>query len=315
MGQPAAGVLQRLRGSLVPLVTPFRSGEIDVAALDGLIEFQIENGSHGLGVTGTTGEPSSLTYEEREFMIAHALERIRGRVPLLAGTGSANFDETLRLTRFAAARGADAVLVITPYYVRPNQENLYQYFRAISLAVPETPVVLYNIPGRTAVQVEPETIARLRRDVPNIVGVKHSVKDIDVVSQTLRLAGRDFLVYCGMETLTYPMLTLGGAGHISATGMVAPREIADLYNLAEAGRWDEARDLHYRMLELNDILFIEVNPVPLKTALALMDLCEREWRLPLGPMLPANEARLRETLARYGIGEGSDRRAVEGVPA
>lgn len=309
--------LSRLRGSLVPLVTPFRGGEIDAQALDTLIEFQIRSGSHGLGVTGTTGEPSSLSYEEREFVIAHSLERIGGRVPLVAGTGSANFEETLRLTRFAAARGADAVLVITPYYVRPNQDNLYAYFRAVAEAVPETPVILYNIPGRAAVSVDPPTIGRLRRDVPNIVGVKHSVKDIDVVSQTFVFAGRDFLVYCGMETLTYPMLALGGAGHISATGMVAPREIADLYNLAAAGRWDEARDLHYRMLELNDILFVEVNPVPLKTALAIMGLCEREWRLPLGPMLPANEAKLREALGRYGIAEGSGRAGleVEGVGA
>lgn len=299
--------LERLRGSIVPLVTPFRGGEIDTTALDDLIEFQLRSGSHGLGVTGTTGEPSSLSYDEREFMVAHALERTRGRVPLVAGTGSANFDETLRLTRFAADRGADAVLVITPYYVRPNQNNLHAYFKAVADAVPGTPVILYNIPGRTAVQVEPATIGRLRRDAPNVVGVKHSVKDLDVVSQTFVQAGRDFLVYCGMETLTFPMLALGGAGHISATGMIAPREIAELYDLAAAGRWDEARDLHYRMLELNDILFVEVNPVPLKTALAIMGLCEREWRLPLGPMLPDNERRLREALGRYGIAEGSGR--------
>src|SRR5690606_6306735 len=231
--------------------------------------------------------------------------QIAGRVPFVPGTGSNNLDETLELTRHAVELGVDGVLVIAPYYIRPNQRSLFDYFARIAGAVaeldPEVPVILYNIPGRAAVDIAPATIGRLRREHPNVVGVKHATKNLDDVSYTFVEAGRDFAVYCGAETMTYPMLTLGGSGHISATGVVAPRQAARLYELAAAGRWDEARDLHYEMLELNDMLFIEVNPVPLKTALAHMGLCEARWRLPLGPMLPENEARLLETLKRYGL--------------
>ncbi|MEJ2357411.1 MAG: 4-hydroxy-tetrahydrodipicolinate synthase [Deinococcales bacterium] len=291
------------KGSIVPLPTPFTGEDaaIDEDALARLVEFQLAHGSHGLSCTGTTGEPSSLSLVERKRVIDLVHERVAGRVPFVPGTGTNNIDETLELTRYAAGRGVDGVLVISPYYVRPNQNNLFAYFKTVAEAVPETPVILYNIPGRTAVNIEPETIGRLRAACPNIVGVKHATKNLDDVSYTFVHAGRDFAVYCGAETMTYPMLTLGGSGHISATGVLAPREIAQLYELAAAGRWDEARDLHFRMLELNDILFIEINPVPLKTALSLMGLCEARWRLPLGPMLPENEARLLRTLERYGL--------------
>ncbi|HEX7041510.1 MAG TPA: 4-hydroxy-tetrahydrodipicolinate synthase [Trueperaceae bacterium] len=295
------------RGSIVPLPTPFvgEDARIDWDALERLIEFQIANGSHGLSCTGTTGEPSSLSRGERKAVVEFVKERVAGRVPFVPGTGSNNLDETLELTRHAVELGVDGVLVIAPYYVRPNQEGLYRYFARVAEEVasldPEVPVVLYNIPGRAAVDIAPRTIGRLRRDHPNVVGVKHATKNLDDVSYTLKEAGRDFAVYCGAETMTYPMLALGGSGHISATGVVAPRQVARIYDLASAGRWDEARDLHFEMLELNDVLFIEVNPVPLKTALALMGLCEARWRLPLGPMLPENEAKLVATLRRYGL--------------
>ncbi|HZJ09226.1 MAG TPA: 4-hydroxy-tetrahydrodipicolinate synthase [Trueperaceae bacterium] len=300
------------RGSIVPLPTPF-SGErarIDETSLAALIEFQISSGSHGLSCTGTTGEPSSLSTAERKHVVEFVKEKVAGRVPFVPGTGSNNLDETLELTRHAVDIGVDGVMIIAPYYVRPNQRGLFDYFRTIAEAVARqddsVPVILYNIPGRAAVNIEPATIGRLRRECPNIVGVKHATKSLDDVSYTLVEAGRDFAVYCGAETMTYPMLALGGSGHISATGVVAPAEIARLYDLAAAGRWDEARDLHYQMLELNDVLFIEVNPVPLKTALALMGLCEARWRLPLGPMLPHNEEKLKATVARYGLIERAE---------
>jgi len=295
------------KGSIVPLPTPFtgEDARIDFSALGRIVEHQIENGSHGLSCTGTTGEPSSLSREERKQVVEYVKAQIAGRVPFVPGTGSNNLDETLELTRHAVELGVDGVLVIAPYYIRPNQRSLFDYFARIAGAVaeldPEVPVILYNIPGRAAVDIAPATIGRLRREHPNVVGVKHATKNLDDVSYTFVEAGRDFAVYCGAETMTYPMLTLGGSGHISATGVVAPRQVARLYELAAAGRWDEARDLHYEMLELNDMLFIEVNPVPLKTALAHMGLCEARWRLPLGPMLPENEARLLETLKRYGL--------------
>ena len=294
------------KGSLVPLPTPFTGtdSKIDDKALREIINFQIREGSHGLGCTGTTGEPSSLSLDERKFITEFVIREVRGRVPVMPGTGTTNFDETMMLTRHAVEAGADAVLVISPYYIKPNQNSLFTYFKRIADSVPQTPVMLYNIPGRTAVNIEPRTIGRLREACPNVLGVKHATKNLDDVSYTFVYAGCDFGVYCGAETMTYPMLALGGSGHVSATGVVAPKEIAELYNLTAAGRWDEARDLHYRMLELNDILFTEVNPVPLKTALSMMGLCEAQWRLPLGPMMPENEVKLKTTLAKYGILEG-----------
>ncbi len=297
------------KGSIVPLPTPFSGSDrrIDEHALRGLIAFQIREGSHGLSCTGTTGEPSSLSLDERKHVIELVHGTLAGRLPFVPGTGTNNIDETLEITRFAASLGVDGVLVIAPYYVRPNQNNLFDYFKTVADAVPDTPVILYNIPGRAAVSIDAATIGRLRRACPNVLGVKHATKNLDEVSYTFVEAGRDTAVYCGAETMTYPMLTLGGSGHISATGVVAPREIARLWELADAGAWDEARELHFRMLELNDVLFIEINPVPLKTALSMMGLCEASWRLPLGAMLPENETRLRATLQRYGLVGGEVR--------
>ena len=297
------------RGSIVPLPTPFMGADarIDENSLAEIVEFQISSGSHGLSCTGTTGEPSSLSTAERKQVVEFVKQQIAGRVPFVPGTGSNNLAETIDLTRHAVTLGVDGVLLIAPYYVRPNQHSLFDYFRTIAEEVAalddSVPVILYNIPGRAAVDIEPTTIGRLRRACPNIVGVKHATKNLDHVSYTFVEAGRDFAVYCGAETMTYPMLALGGSGHISATGVVAPAAIARLYDLAAAGSWAEALDLHYEMLELNDVLFIEVNPVPLKTALAQMGLCEARWRLPLGPMLPHNERKLNETVERYGLVE------------
>ncbi len=290
-----------LCGAITPLVTPFRDGAVDVAALERLVEFQIEHGSHGIGVAGTTGEPTSLTAEERELLIETAVRAVRGRVPVLAGTGAGNHEETLRFTRFAREVGADAALLIVPYYCRPSQEGLYQHFRAVAGAVPDMPVMLYNIPGRSAANLEPETMARLRRDCLNIFGVKEANTNFAQISQVLHLCGRDFGVYSGIEALCFPMLALGGSGHVSATGNILPRQVADLYNLCQAGRWDEARDLHYWLLELNEVLFIETNPGPLKAALGLMGLISPELRLPLAPVSPTNMEKLRAVMARYGL--------------
>lgn len=300
------------KGSIVPLPTPFTgpAAQVDEDALRRIVDFQLENGSHGLSCTGTTGEPSSLSLAERKRVVEVVKEAMAGRAPFIPGTGNNNLAETLELTRHAVQLGVDGVMIIAPYYVRPNQQNLFDYFSTVACEFPDTPVILYNIPGRAAVNIDPVTIGRLREACPNIVGVKHATKNLDDVSYTFVHAGRDFGVYCGAETLTYPMLTLGGSGHISATGVVAPRQIARMYELAAEGKWDEARDLHFQMLELNDMLFIEVNPVPLKTALSLMGLCEARWRLPLGPMLPENEKKLLLTLSRYGIVE---QRAGEGA--
>lgn len=289
-----------LRGSIVPLVTPFRHGQIDEAALLDLIEWQIESGSHGVSVGGTTGEPAALSLEEREWLIQRSVQAVRGRMPVVPGTGTNNLNETLRLTRFAAKAGADAALVVVPYYNRPSQEGLYRYFATVAGSV-EIPIILYNIPGRTAVNLEAETIARLARDVSNIIGVKEANKDFEHISRVFHLCGPKFLVYSGIEMFCFSLLALGGAGHVSATGNLLPREVARLYDLAVADRWHEARELHNYLLPMNEVLFIETNPAPVKAALAAMGKIAPELRLPLAPLSPPNEAKLRAVLERYGL--------------
>lgn len=292
-----------MRGSLVPLVTPFHHGQFDEARFQQLVEWQIESGSHGLVIAGTSGEPSALSLEEREHVLETAVKDARRRVPVLAGTGTNNHAETLRLTRFAKRIGADAALVVVPYYIRPSQEGLYRYFRSIADEV-DIPIVIYNIPGRTAVNMEPATIARLARDCRNIIGVKEANKDFEHVTRVLHLCGGTFLVYSGIELLCFPMLAVGGAGHVSATGNVLPREVAQLYDLAASGRWDAARELHYHLLPMNEALFLETNPVPVKTVLGLMGKIDPEVRLPLAPMSPENLDRLRQVTAAYGLPGG-----------
>jgi 4-hydroxy-tetrahydrodipicolinate synthase len=289
-----------LRGSLVPLITPFRDGRIDESRFDDLLEWQIERGSHGVVIGGTTGEPAALSLDEREALVARAVRIARRRIPVVAGTGTSNLEETLRLTAAAKKAGADVVLVVVPYYTRPSQEGLYRYFRTVAESV-DLPVILYNIPGRTAVNLEASTIVRLARDVRNIVGVKEANKDFEHINRVFHLVPKGFLVYSGIEMFCFSLLALGGAGHVSATGNVMPREVARLYDLAAAGQWDEARELHNYLLPMNEILFIETNPVPAKTALGLMGKITPEVRPPLAPMAPENVERLRGVLAQYGL--------------
>jgi 4-hydroxy-tetrahydrodipicolinate synthase len=289
-----------LRGSLVPLVTPFRNGRVDERRFDDLVRWQIESGSHGVVVCGTTGEPTALSLEEREELVARAVRVARRRIPVVAGTGTDNLEETLRLTASARKAGADAVLVVVPAYSRPSQEGLYRYFRTVAESV-DLPLILYNIPGRTAINLEAPTIARLARDVRNIVGVKEANKDFEHITRVFHLAPKGFLVYSGIELFCFSLLALGGAGHVSATGNVMPGEVARLYDLAAAARWEEARELHNYLLPLNEVLFIETNPVPVKTALGLMGKIAPEVRPPLAPLAPQNVERLRAVLAHYGL--------------
>jgi 4-hydroxy-tetrahydrodipicolinate synthase len=296
-GMPA----ERLRGSIVPMITPFaEDGSIDDRSLVDLIDRAIEAGSHGISVTGTTGEPGALSLEEREHVMQVAAEAIGGRVPFVPATGTVNLDETLRLTRTARHLDADAALVIVPYYVRPSQEGLYRYFRAIADEV-DLPLLIYNIPGRTAVNLEPSTMARLRGNQPRIVGVKESNKDFEHVSKVLYECGRDFLVFSGIELLSYPMLAIGGAGHISATANVFPKEVAQLYDLVAAGKWEDAIDLHYWLLPLNEALFLETNPGPLKWVLGRLGIASPHLRPPLAEPGPETQRRLDEVLAHYGL--------------
>jgi 4-hydroxy-tetrahydrodipicolinate synthase len=290
-----------LKGSIVPLVTPFRSdGKFDDKTLSKLVDWQIENGSHGISVTGTTGEPSSLSLTEREYVMDVASQAIHGRVPFVPATGTNNFGETLSLTRRAAQMGADAALVIVPYYNRPSQEGLFRYFYQLAIQV-DIPLIIYNIPGRTAVNMTPLTMARLRHVCPSIIGVKESNKDFEQVSLVLHECGRDFRVYSGIELLCYPMLAVGGVGHVSATANIFPREVADLYNHVAAGRWTEARELHYHLLPINEALFLETNPGPLKWLLGELGQINPHLRPPLCEPSAANQERIREVMKGYGI--------------
>lgn len=292
---------KRLRGSVAPIITPFdEKMAIDTKALVSLIEWHIASGTHAISVTGTTGEPSSLTIEERELVMETAIKAAAGRVPVVPGTGSTNHAETMHLTKRAQEMGADAALVIVPYYNRPNQQALYNHFKIVADSV-DIPILIYNIPGRTATNLEVKTLARLAEDCQNIIGVKESNKDFEHVNRVLLHCGRDFLLYSGIELLCYPMLAIGGAGHVSATANIAPKEVADLYNYWAAGEVDKAIDLHYKLMPLNDVLFKDTNPGPLKAAMGMMGKINPALRLPMGPPSEALQVEIRQTLVDYGL--------------
>jgi 4-hydroxy-tetrahydrodipicolinate synthase len=242
-----------------------------------------------------------LSLEERKYLIELAVRLARGRVKVMAGTGTLRLDETLELTQFARRVGAAEALVITPYYIKPNQEGLYRFFGQVAASVPDMPIVLYNIPGRSGVEIKVPTVARLRREFRNITGLKHSSKDVEYVSELLRTVGRDFRLFCGLEALTFPMMAVGAVGTIAATANWLPKETAQMCELLLQGRYAEALELHYYGLEANDAVFWDTNPIPLKTVLSWMGLIEKEWREPLGPTTPEIEARLRKMAQGYGL--------------
>jgi 4-hydroxy-tetrahydrodipicolinate synthase len=294
---------KRFHGSIAPLPTPFAEGggSVDTAAIRRLVEFQIANGTDGLSSTGTTGEPTSLSFEERKLVIRTVVEAASGRLPVLAGTGSNWTEESVHLSQYAREVGADGILAVAPYHVKPSQQGLFEHYTRIARAVEDLPVMLYNIPGRAAVNIEPETQKRIREACPNVFGIKEANPDFLQVSWDLKVVGRDWGVYSGIETLCFPMLAVGGAGHVSATANVAPRELADLYELVRAGRFPEAQDLHFKMLELNHVLFIETNPGPLKFLLGQMGLIEPALRLPLVQPSEANQKKIVQVAREYGI--------------
>lgn len=293
-------VKQKLRGSIAPVVTPFKSNyEIDFEAQSKLIEFQIENGSHGISVTGTSGEPSSLTTEERIQVMENAFKTIKGRVPFVPATGSTNHQETMYLTRVAQDLGADAAMAIVPYYNKPNQQALYNHFKTVANSV-DIPIIVYNIPGRTGVNLEVKTLARLVEDCPNIIGAKESNKDFEHVNRVLLNCGRDFNLYSGIELLCYPMLTIGGAGSISATANVEPAKVAEMHDAWDEGNLQRAQELHFELMNLNDVLFKDTNPAPVKYALGLMGMIEPVLRLPMGLPSPELQEEIRQTLIEYG---------------
>lgn len=289
-----------IHGSLVAIVTPFKNGRIDEEAFKKLIEFQIENGTHGIVPCGTTGESPTLSHEEHEYVIELTVKTVRKRVPVVAGTGSNSTKEAIRLTRFAEQIGADAALLVVPYYNKPTQEGLYLHFKQIASQV-RIPIILYNIPGRSGVNMNPETIFRLARECRNIIGVKEASGSLVQASKILSLCGMDFLLYSGEDSLNFPLLAIGAKGFITVTANVAPRDVADLYELFAGGNYEKARDMHYKLLPLNESLFLETNPIPVKAALSMMDKIAYEYRFPLCQMSEKNYQELKTALRDYGL--------------
>jgi 4-hydroxy-tetrahydrodipicolinate synthase len=286
--------VSEIRGAITPLVTPFHDdGELDLHSVSTLIDWQLENGSHGISVGGSTGEPTSQTIEERLTVMRVANDAIRGRVPFLPGTGAARMDETLELTARAEELGAAAALVVTPWYGRPQQEGLFEWYSTVAREFPDLPIILYNVPIRAAVDITPATVGRLRRAHDNIVGIKETTRDFEHVSYVLNECGTDFIALSGIELLCYPMMCLGGDGHLSCVGNFAPRPVAELYNAFAAGDHERARQLHYDLHPLVDAAFAETNPVPAKWIMHRMGLIpSAHARVPLAPLSEATQAKV-----------------------
>jgi 4-hydroxy-tetrahydrodipicolinate synthase len=283
-------------GTFTALVTPFRNGEVDVEALEGMVEFQIEHGVSGLVPCGTTGETPAMSEEEDRLVVGTVVRVAAGRVPVVAGTGSNSTDMAIKYTRMAQEVGADGSLQVAPYYNKPTQEGLYRHFAAIAEST-ELPLVLYNIPGRTGVTISAETMARLA-EIPNIVGVKDSTLSMNMISDVISLCGEEFDVLSGDDPMTLPLISLGGTGVISVASNVAPGAVSDMVRALLDGDWERGRELHYELLPLFRALFVETNPIPVKTAASLLGLCSDEMRLPLIPMSGENLRLLQGTLDR-----------------
>ncbi len=287
------------RGSITALVTPFRNGRIDEDAFRELIEFQIKGGSSAIVPCGTTGESATLDFEEHKKVVDIAVSAVKKRIPIIAGTGGNSTSEAIELTRHAKKAGVDATLQVTPYYNKPSQEGLYRHFKAIAEAVP-LPQVLYNVPGRTGINMLPETVARLA-EIKEIVAVKEASGNLGQMAEIISLAGDKITLLSGDDNLTLPVLAIGGTGVISVVANIEPADTANMINEWEKGNIEEAKRLYYKLLPLCQAMFYETNPVPVKTSLALMGKIGDEMRLPLAPLSEGNLEKLKKALKAYGL--------------
>ena len=287
------------KGVFVAIVTPFKNGKIDEEALRGLIDFQIAGGVDGIVPCGTTGESATLNHEEHDQVIRIAVDACKGKASVLAGTGSNSTQEAIQLSRNAKNAGADGLLQITPYYNKPNQEGLYHHFSSIADAV-DLPIVLYNVPSRTSVNMVPETVVRLAK-IKNIVGTKEASGSLQAISKIIHNCGKDFTVLSGDDPLLWPILAIGGKGVISVTANILPAKVAALCKAAAIGDIAEARSLHYELMDINDSLFIDTNPIPVKAALHLMGKIENELRGPLIKLSKDTLERLKKAMACHGL--------------
>jgi 4-hydroxy-tetrahydrodipicolinate synthase len=287
-----------IRGAITPLITPFSpDGELELETVARLVDWQLENGSHGISVGGSTGEPISQTVDERIAVMRAAAAAIDGRVPFLPGTGTARLDETFALTAEAQRLGASGALVVSPYYSRPQQEGVFDWYASVAREFPDFPIIVYNVPIRTGVDIAPETVGRLRRAHANIVGIKETTRDFEHVSHVFSQCGTDFIALSGIELLCYPMLVLGGCGHLSCVANFKPRPVAELYDAFMAGDHDRARALHYELHAYVEAAFVEVNPVPVKWLMRELGIMPSAFaREPLAQLSPASIAKIRELL-------------------
>ncbi|MFA5700168.1 MAG: 4-hydroxy-tetrahydrodipicolinate synthase [Desulfuromonas sp.] len=288
------------KGSMVAIVTPMNSdGSVAEDKFRELVEFQIENGTDAIIPCGTTGESATLNYKEHDLVVKACIEQVKGRVPVIAGTGSNSTAEAIQISRHAKELGADALLLVSPYYNKPSQEGLYQHYKAIAAAV-ALPQVLYNVPGRTSMNIQAETTIRLA-EIDNIVAIKEASGDVTQAGTIISRAGDKIAVLAGDDFLTLPLMAVGAKGIISVTANIMPRAVKDMVEAIQQGRWDDARKMHLHMLDLHKAMFIDSNPVPVKTALELMGKADKTVRLPLADLQPATLECLKEVLGRYGL--------------
>jgi 4-hydroxy-tetrahydrodipicolinate synthase len=291
--------LARLRGSIPALVTPFRDGRVDIKAFEAFVEWQIAEGSHGLVPCGTTGESPTLSEDEFAAVVGAAVKIAQGRVPVIAGTGSNSTAHAIEMTQLAQKLGADAALVVTPYYNRPTQDGLYLHFEAIAKAT-RLPILLYNVPKRTSVDISVDTVARLAK-IPNIVGIKDATADVSRVTQQRAASGSMFALISGEDGTALGFNAHGGVGCISVTANVAPRFCSQFQIACAKGDYATARELHERLMPLHDTLFCETSPSPVKYAASLLGKCEKTVRLPLAPLSESSKAKVRAAMTKAGV--------------
>jgi len=290
----------QFKGAFTALVTPFSNGQIDEEAYRQLIEWQLESGINGVVPCGTTGESATMSHEEHKKVISICVDQVKGRVPVLAGAGSNNTAEAVELTRYAKEAGADGALLITPYYNKPTQEGLYQHFKRIADEV-SMPFILYNVPGRTSVNLLPPTVARLNKDIADVVGIKEATGDLNQVAQVIEFCGPDFQVLSGDDFTVLPLLAVGGCGVISVVSNILPDKMSGMCKAWFEGDLPKARELHYHLAPFSRMMFLETNPIPVKTSLALMGRIKLDLRLPLVPLGQANADKLRSFLGEKGL--------------
>lgn len=286
-------------GSMVALVTPFKEGKVDWQSLEALVDFHIQNGTNGIVPCGTTGESATLDHKEHHEVIERVIKAVNRRIPVIAGTGSNSTAEAVALTKGAEKAGADGALMISPYYNRPTQEGVYQHYKKVASQV-GIPIIVYNIPGRTGSKIEPETLARLA-EIKNVAGVKEATGSVDQAIDVIRLCGDNLAVYSGEDSLTFSLMALGGKGVISTVANIAPKEMSQVTDACLEGKWERGRDLQLKLVPLIRSVFLETNPIPIKTALALMGKCSGELRLPLTPMSEGNLKKLRQTMVEFAL--------------